>query len=36
MKTTLADEGGRLVSVLQGRAAKKYRVAMTADLADGS
>ena len=36
MKDTLTDEGGRLVSVLQVRAAKKYRVEVTADLADGS
>ena len=36
MKTTLADEGGRLVSVMQVRAAKKYRVEVTADLADAS
>ena len=36
MKTALADEGVRLVSVLQVRAAKKYRVEVTADLADGS
>ena len=36
MKTTLADEGGRLVSVLQVRAAKKYRAEVTVDLADGS
>ena len=36
MKTTFADKGGRLVSALQLRAAKKYRAEMTADLADGS
>lgn len=32
MEATLADKGGRLVSVLQAKAAKKYRVEVTADL----